>query len=403
VDRGLRRSEAWILTLVATLTMSISYADRQTLAVLAPVVTQDLDITELEYGWLSSAFSLAYLFGAPLAGGFVDRLGARRGLLWAVLLWSAVAASHALAPGFAVLFGLRIALGLAEAPSFPSAAQTVHRVLLPEDRARGFGVLFTGSSFGAMIAPPLATVCAARWGWRAAFLVTSAVGLIWVPAWLLTAFPARARAVLDSDPPDARGGPARSWPALLRDPTVVRALILVITAAPAIGFVWVWASKYLVKEAAVAPLDVGRWLWIPPLIFDLGSVIFGDLASRRGRLIRGEPERLLVGVSAALQATIALLPWAPGPLAITILAGLSMAGGGGMYAIATADMLAGVESSVVSRAGGVTAAAQSLALIIAHPLIGHGVETFGDYKLVTVLLGAWVIPGALIWIVWPRR
>src|SRR6185295_16573165 len=131
---------------------------------------------------------IAYLIGAPPAGWLVDRLGARRGLLWAVLLWSAVAALHALVPGFGVLFALRIALGLAESPSFPGAAQTVQRALPPEERARGFGVLFTGSSFGAMLAPPIASYLATRFGWRTAMLSTAAIGLVWVPVWLLVAF-----------------------------------------------------------------------------------------------------------------------------------------------------------------------------------------------------------------------
>src|SRR5262245_53696994 len=146
--------------------MAVSYVDRQTLAVLAPTVTRVLGISEPEYGFLISAFSIAYLVGAPLSGRLIDAVGARRGLLGAVLIWSLVAAVHALAPGFGVLFALRIALGLAEAPSFPGAAQTIHRALPPAEQARGFGVLFTGSSFGAMVAPPLATFIEARLGWR---------------------------------------------------------------------------------------------------------------------------------------------------------------------------------------------------------------------------------------------
>src|SRR5262245_36430369 len=132
----LSRRRAWAVALVATFTMAVSYVDRQTLAVLAPAVCKALDINDTEYGWLASAFSIAYLVGAPRAGRLIDRTGSPRGLLWGVLIWSVVAALHALAPGFAVLFMLRILLGLAEAPSFPGAAQTIHRVLPAEERAR---------------------------------------------------------------------------------------------------------------------------------------------------------------------------------------------------------------------------------------------------------------------------
>src|SRR4051812_3198272 len=124
-------ARSWTLAFVATLTMAVSYADRQALAFLAPKVTVAFQISDRTYGWLLSSFSLAYLIGTPLAGRWIDRVGARRGLTGAVLIWSAIAALHAVMPGVAVLFALRIALGLAEAPSFPGAAQTVHRALTP--------------------------------------------------------------------------------------------------------------------------------------------------------------------------------------------------------------------------------------------------------------------------------
>src|SRR5262245_59034781 len=141
---------AWAIALTATFTMSVSYFDRQTLSALAPTVTKALTIDETHYGLLVSPFSIAYLVGAPLAGRLVDRIGARRGLLGAVLFWSVVAALHSLVPrfmvlfalsGFTVLFALRIGLGLAEAPSFPGAAQTVQRALPAAERARGLGIL----------------------------------------------------------------------------------------------------------------------------------------------------------------------------------------------------------------------------------------------------------------------
>src|SRR5262249_54046389 len=117
--------------------------------------------------------------GAPLGGRFIQRVGARDGLMLAVLLWSLVSAAHALVPGLYVLFLLRILLGICEAPSFPAAAQTVTRALPGRDRDAAFGILFTGSSVGAMIAPPLATALAARWGWRVGLAATAAIGLAW--------------------------------------------------------------------------------------------------------------------------------------------------------------------------------------------------------------------------------
>src|SRR5687767_9032185 len=86
-----RKNDAWGIAVIATLGMSVSYIDRQTLAAIAPSVTKALAIDNTQYGWLLGAFSMAYLFGAPLAGALVNRVGARSGFALAVLVWSIVA------------------------------------------------------------------------------------------------------------------------------------------------------------------------------------------------------------------------------------------------------------------------------------------------------------------------
>lgn len=390
------RKRAWAITLVATFTMAISYVDRQTLSVLAPTVTAKLRIGEEAYGWLAAAFSFAYLAGAPIAGRIVDRVGARRGLLVAVLVWSLVAGAHALVPGFLSLFALRIALGLAEAPSFPGATQTIHRVLPPADRARGFGVLFTGSSIGAMIAAPLSTGLEARFGFRGAFVGVALVGLlVWVPLWLLVTRGDDARRVLDRQA-DARvdAPPLRE---VLLHPAVLRAVVLVLASAPVMAFLLLWGAKLLVAQHHLVQKDVGRFLWVPPLFFDLGAVAFGDASARRKS---DDPPRALLLLATLLTASVGLLHLPSGPWTTTLLCGVAMAGGGGMFAILTADMLGRVPPHAVSLAGGLTAAAQSLAYIVANPLIGRSVQRTHGFSWATITLAAWLVPGCLVWLLW---
>lgn len=381
--------------------MSVSYVDRQTLAALAPTVTKHLQINETQYGLLLSAFSIAYLVGSPLSGRLVDAVGARRGLLGAVLLWSIIAGAHALVPSFAVLFALRIALGLAESPSFPGAAQTVQRALPPSERARGLGILFTGSSFGAMVAPKLATWFDARWGWRAAFLGSALVGLVWVPLWFgLTRSP-RARAALDrrAETNGPGGGPA---PSLFRNVAVWRALALILCCAPLLGFHFNWLSKLLDRQFHSTQAEIGNLLVLPPLLFDAGAVLFGTLATRaaRRRPDDDSPPYALVTAATIVVLTAVFLTSCPGPWSAMVLAGISMAGGGGLYGLVTADVLRRVPPGSVSTAGGLLAAAQSLALIIAMPLIGRAVQATGTYDLVVLALAALHLPGAAVWLLW---
>jgi MFS transporter, ACS family, hexuronate transporter len=384
--------------------MSVSYVDRQTLAAISPTVCQALSLSDTEYGWLTSAFSIAYLAFAPLAGGIIDRIGCRKGLVWAVLAWSCVSAAHALAPSFAVLFALRILLGTAEAPSFPGGAQAVRRALPASQRSAGFGLLFTGSSIGGMVAGPLAVNLLKHTSWRAAFVGTALVGLAWVPIWFVVSGAREARSALDSRTEAARGATAtgrQEWLRLLFDPAVFRGLVLVVASAPAIGFVLNWLPKYLVAERSLVQAELARYIWAPPLFFDLGAVGFGALASLRERTSTHASHRGLVTLATILAVAIGLLPFAPGAWAAVGAACVALMGGGGLYALLTADMLSRVDRTRTSLAGGMAAAAQSLAYVVANPLIGTIIQRTHSYRDVLVTLAVAIVPGAIAWIAWP--
>jgi MFS family permease len=401
------RSTAWSVAIVAMLTMTVSYIDRSTLAVLAPTVTKALDINETQYGWLQSAFSIAYLVATPLSGWWIDRIGARRGLVASILMWTAVSALQAIAPGFGALFVLRIALGLAEGPSFPGAAQTNQRILPAAERSRGFGVLFTGSSIGGMIAPPLASyLFRVTHSWRIAFAGSALVGLVWVPLWIAVTWRSHVRQQLDVPPPprgnsNDLGQRIRhgwlSYLELLKHPNMIRALIAILGAAPVIGFILLWGAKYLARAWHVEQADIGHYLWLPPLIFDVATVAFGDLASRQKRP-PGTPPRLLFAIGIALAATLALLPFADTRWHAVIQFGVAMAGGGIIYTLVTSDLLSRVPSDRVALAGGTVASGQSLALIVVSPLIGMSVDHFHSFNVAVVVLGLWMIPCGLYWL-----
>ena len=383
--------------------MAVSYVDRQAFSFLSVKVTEDLGISNAEYGWLLLAFSLAYLVATPLGGWWIDRIGARRGLVVSVLVWSAVAALHCFANGLVMLFVLRIALGIAEGPSFPGSAQTVQRALPPGERARGFGVLFTGSSVGGMIVPPLAAALFALYGWRIAFVGTAVIGLVWVPLWIAATRQRGVRAVLDEVVDTGPGEPRATFGELVRHPIMIRALVAVLAAAPVFGFVLGWGSKHLNRTFGVTQVEAGAYLWLPPLAFDLGAIAFGDLASRQRRA-EGAPPRLLFALAIPLAASLALVPLVASPWAGTALMATAMAGGGGMYTLATADLLSRMPRGSVSFASGILASSQSLALIVMNPLVGMAVDRYGSFDLPTTVLGLWAIPGALIWIAWrPAR
>lgn len=397
------RGRAWLVAVVCTLAMTVSYVDRQVLAALGPTVRLKLDFDATQFGWLTSAFAFCYLTFAPIAGAWVDRVGTRRGLILAVLVWSVVSGLQGAAFSFPALFAIRMLLGATESPAFPAAARTVRNVLPDRDRSAGLGMLFTGSSIGAMVAGPLAIWLNVAFGWRAAFGIAAALGTLWVPLfWFVTRHDSVKALIAAREEKLAR---APVW-VMLRNPNVLRAALLVIGSAPGIMLVLNWFPQILDKTFHVTQNDQARYVWAPPAAFDVGAIGFGWIASFRDRRATGgiAEKRDLVALGALFAAMLVVVPRVSHPLHATIVLSVAMIGGGAIYTLITSEMLARIDPKLTATAGGITAAAQSVAQIIAGPLIGKSVDKSGGYTIALSVLGGWVIPFALAWILGqPRR
>ncbi|HTQ41895.1 MAG TPA: MFS transporter [Polyangiaceae bacterium] len=395
----LSRGRAWLVAVFATLAMSVSYVDRQVMSAIGASVRKALELDAAQFGLLAAAFSMAYLVGAPLAGILVDRVGARRGLTAAIVTWSMVSALHAVVPTFAALFALRVMLGAAESPSFPAAAQTVRRVLPEGDRSAAFGLLFTGSSLGAAIAAPLAISLDVAFGWRAAFFIASAVGMVWLPIWLLVTSPKPVRDALGTAGVASVARPR----GLLRDPAVHRAVVLVLASAPTTMFMYIWLPQYLELGRGLPKPSLPQYLWLPPLMADMGMVGFGALASRLDRRVGLGVQRShveLVLAAATMAATLVLVPHVQATWPAVLVVGLAAAGAGGLYTLLTADMMSRIDPARVSAAGGLTAAAQSLVYVVLNPIVGRWIDVSHSYDGPLALLGGVAIPGAVAWSLW---
>ena len=170
---------------------TINYIDRQVLGLLAPDLQRTIGWDELQYGYIVSAFQAAYAIGFIFAGQLMDRLGTRRGYAIAVGLWSLAAMSAGFAVS-ALTFGMaRFALGLGESGNFPAAIKTTAEWFPKRERAFATGIFNSGTNIGAVIAPLTVPWIALTLGWRWAFVLTGAIGFIWVAVWLKIYAPAR--------------------------------------------------------------------------------------------------------------------------------------------------------------------------------------------------------------------
>jgi hypothetical protein len=203
----------------------------------------------------------------------------------------------------------------------------------------------------------------------------------------------------------AASAPRPDGPTLRRvlgEPAVRRACLLVLATSPLFAFVLLWGAKLLHDELHVPQSEVGHYLWLPPLLFDVGAVTFGHFASVHARKhgASSTPTGLIV-TAALLATTLGGLAFARTPWEVAIIAGVAMAGGAGLFAMLTAEMIRGVGPNAAATAGGATASAQSLMYIIANPSIGRGVEVFHGYAPVILVIAGLVLPGALVWL-WLR-
>src|SRR5215472_6768815 len=164
----------WVPALTMMLVSIISYIDRNTLALLAPTIKQQIGLTNEQYGYIISAFSIAYMIGNPAWGFILDRTGVFKGMAASVSLWTLASVAHVFARGLGGFATARAALGFGEGATFPGALRTVTQTLPQEVRSRGMALSYSGGSLGAIVTPLIITPVAAVWGWRGAFWFTGA-------------------------------------------------------------------------------------------------------------------------------------------------------------------------------------------------------------------------------------
>jgi ACS family hexuronate transporter-like MFS transporter len=275
----------WYICGLLFLVTTINYVDRQTLGALNPMLRKEIGWDDAGFGWINFGFSLAYAIGFGFVGPFLDRVGVRAGLIWAVIVWSIAAISHSLASsvlGFALA---RFALGIGESANFPGCIKTVAEWYPKRERAFATGVFNSGSNVGIMLSPAVVWL-ATQTSWKSAFIVTGALGFAWVVLWSWfykapethPSLGAEERALIlsDKDPP---GSTVRvPWVNLLRYRQVWSFAIGKMMTDPVWWFYLYWLPTYLTKERGVTMLTASVLLLYPYIAADVGSVVGGYLS-----------------------------------------------------------------------------------------------------------------------------
>ena len=195
-----RTGYRWVICGLIFLATTINYIDRQVISILAPYLTDEFGWSEVDYASIVQWFSISYGFGYLLMGRLSDLIGVKRGYAVSITGWSLAAMAHAVVstvPGFSFA---RAGLGITEGGNFPVAIKAVAEWFPKKERAFATGIFNAGTNVGAMLAPVLVPIITLSLGWEWAFILTGALGFLWLIVWLLVY---RARTI--------RGSPRPSW------------------------------------------------------------------------------------------------------------------------------------------------------------------------------------------------
>ncbi len=311
----------WIAGLLFAATI-INYIDRQTLSIVAPVVTKELHISPIEYANILQAFLIAYTLMYLGSGFLVDRWGTRLSLAVFMIWWSLSNALHAVTRT-AIGFGIfRFLLGVGEPGNFMASFKAISEWYPAKEKAFVNGLVNAGAAVGAIIAAPLVAWLTVKYGWRAAFVTTGCFGLVWLAPWLwLYKIPEKHPRITPDElnlirigrgPTSHPENQAMTKAALLRHPQTWGLPLARFISDPVWWFYLFWLPKYLVDQRGFTLAEVGMLAWLPYLCADIGSIcgglVSGYLVKResnalRARLLVMFPSALLMPLSAAIGIT----------------------------------------------------------------------------------------------------
>jgi ACS family hexuronate transporter-like MFS transporter len=275
----------WTIVALVFCATTINYIDRQVIGILAPILQKDIGWTEIEYGYIVTAFTCAYAIGLLFVGRIMDVIGTKKGYAGAFTFWSFAAVGHALANS-AFGFGFaRFALGFFEAGNFPAAVKTVAEWFPKKERALATGIFNAGSNIGAIIAPLVVPWITLTWGWQEAFIFTGAAGLLWLIFWLWlydkpensTWLSKEELEYIQSDPLDPQD--KIPWLDLIKYRGTWAFAIGKLLTDPAWWFYLYWIPKFLNENYGLTLKEFAAPLIIIFLMADVGSITGGWLSS----------------------------------------------------------------------------------------------------------------------------
>lgn len=277
----------WTILSLVFFATTINYLDRQVISLLKDDYLEPLfKWSESDYANVVIMFQLAYAIGMLGAGIFIDKVGTKIGYALSLTLWSLAAVGHAAAKSTAGFMAARGLLGISESGNFPAALKTVAEWFPKKERAFATGLFNSGANVGAIAAPLTVPLIAVTWGWQMAFIITGAIGLLWLIFWfILYEIPQKHKRLskqefeyINSDKDESASSNAGAkvpWRRLLTYRQTWAFVVGKLLTDPVWWFYLFWLPTFLNKQYGIAKTDLMLPIAIVYSITTIGSVFGG--------------------------------------------------------------------------------------------------------------------------------
>jgi MFS transporter, ACS family, hexuronate transporter len=301
----------WLIIGLIFFVTLINYIDRLTISVLAPVITADLGLSNVEFGTITIWFLVAYTLSQAVSGKIYDRIGNKLGFTFSVVVWSIGAVLHAFATGIGSLSAFRFILGFGEAGNFPGAAKVSAEWFPQKERALAQGIFNSGVALGSIVAPPLIIWLQLNYGWKTTFIFTGLLGFIWLGFWLVL-YKSRDKhswltseekhLIEEGEEQSLTDEPSPTYASLLKYKQTWAIVLARFLVDPVWWLYITWLPKYLYDARGFDLKQIGLFAWVPFVAAGLGSLFGGWLAKfliGRGWSVNNA-RKAIIGVSCLL-------------------------------------------------------------------------------------------------------
>jgi MFS transporter, ACS family, glucarate transporter len=389
------RTIAWprYLVIAALFCLSlITYIDRAAISTAKGPIAGDLGLSDAQMGLVFSAFALGYAAAQVPSGWVADRIGPRRALAIAVLLWSGLTALTGAISQLGPMLAVRFLFGVAEAGAYPGSARVFYNWLPAGMRGVANGVLFSGGLVGAAIAFPICVWLLERFEWRGAFYALGVPGVIWALCWLIW-FRDHPRQPIARDEPPAADQPTVAGVLWSRP---MRLAMFQYFAGNFTFYICIsWMHPYLMEHYGLAQGEAARYAMIPLLCGASANWVAGLLVDALYRSPYRAWSRRVPGMGGFLLASLGVLwVWqADGPTSAIV--GFAIATFGVEMTISPSWAfcldIGGRSAGTISAAMNMAGNLGGVASTNAFPLLRHLTGAPGTYFVVAALLNALAI------------